>query len=492
MSVQKMYKRQRDSVVAVNSNYTDGNQVVQSLSGSGFLVRMHRRLYIVTAANLVFVGNAATPVTNIFVGVWDHHHKSHSVAAKVVGVDADANVAVLDLAQGHDYRRFCHHRRFEFARTSRVETGDAVFNIGFPLNRDTQTFVEGTVRDPHFMDPTGHFLAGLMVTNLLVDAGCYGSPTLNKYGEIVGILTFGASPMAEFGGEIGYSGGANSHTLHRILYEITEHRNSTNVPGGYAVNAKASLGNFSYVGVTNYNLSTLYPANYDHLRIRGVIVTQIDPTSPLANLLYNEPPLQVGDIIVWGQHRKHRIYFGNGQNEGPLGDLLYFINPMHHNDYASFGVIRTPNTNTDVTRIRVQFTATPAPSTEIVPSNFANRVLAPATPLFNELQFIGPVNIIDLESFTVMTTDSSTLYDKVIQSPLNPNVLFPARLSNGRLFYLNTPLSVASDVISTADLGAPIPISEVTFPADTPTSFQLQVNTSPLFTILTSHAVTYA
>ena len=479
MSTSSLYKSLRESIVSITSNYVDQQNVTQSFTGSGFLIRIRRRIYVVTTANLVLLTNVLTPMTSIFAGFYNYSGVNKSLALKIVGVDASANVAVLDLVDASYYRYLKNHHFIQFANSRKVDTSDYVCNISNPLNKDLQTFTEGSVRDYEYFDVTGRNQVSCVVTDLLVYASSSGSPLLNRKGQCIALLTFGFVDAFE-SAQTGFSGGCDSRTLRHIVHNIVRKRHVVELLPGYVSHVKGYLGPITYLGVTNYSLTSLYPTNYEHLQLRGIILTSTSSLSPLSHLLYNEPPLAVGDIIVWGQHNGNRYYFGNGRRQQPLGNLLWFIDPLSSHNKVSFGVIRSPSTNSRVTKVKTLLNTVIDPSIENVPSQFANRVFDPLTPQNGEIQITGSVNLISLGNVPILTPYATTFYNIVVQDQTNPSIIYAARLAGGQLFYLPTPLDNTSEVVVN---GVPVLIALVTSPPSTLLTFGVNIDTVPMTTL---------
>jgi hypothetical protein len=371
---------ERNAIVSISTFYPNQPSCV----AAGFLLRWGCRIFVVTAAHDVLFTAVTDPNNPIWVGVYNVNGRGRSrvFRAEIVGVDATADVGVLRL-RGRGTPRVGRHPTI--ALQTRCRAGDRVVNLSSPLNRDRNSFVEGTVRSVSWFDNSGQQIVGCLLTNLLVYGASSGSPVLHaRTRRCVGLVSFGFAT--------GFCGGCGSHTLRRILRNVLGHRNVQKVPEapseGYVSNLKGYLGPVQWVGVDSFTLTNLYPQNASKLEMRGFILTATSPDSPLSNLLHGAPPLQAGDIVVWGQHDGRRLVFGEGLSA--VGDLLWWINPRR-GPVVKFGIIRHPATNSRLQVVEARLDLSYNPATETPPVSGLPEQQCPSNPamLFTS-QFNGP------------------------------------------------------------------------------------------------------
>jgi hypothetical protein len=358
-------------------------------------MRWKKEVIVVTCAHLLLFTTVSQPATSLFVGIHNvnMHGKNFVYETEILGVDGLADVAILRIVPtGHQPRvNPDKHPTIKFS-CKKPKVGQTVFNISNPLNKDLGSFVSGTIRDPEWFDNSGTQLAANIVTNLLVYPASSGSPVLDEHGKCLGLVAFGFANADLDVQEVGFGGGCDAPTLKRIICNIMTHHSVNPVPGqNYVTNLKGYLGDTQILGINTYTIQSLFPSNFNRLQIRGFVLTTVDVNSPLANLI-DAPPLQPGDIVVWGQKRHgKRIVFGASLNQRPIGDLLWFVNPKGDN-LVTFGVIRDPMHNTEISKVRTHLNLIPDPNIEAPPQNglgssVATDCSAQAGP--NELQLCG-------------------------------------------------------------------------------------------------------
>ena len=118
------------------------------------------------------------------VWITDGYGVDRTYPAKVVGYDADADLAVLKIEAPEEL----YSARFGISDDLRV--GDTVYAIGNPLGlelRDTLTdgIVSATTRD---VDVNGVTMT-LLQTTAALNSGNSGGPLINQYGQVIGINT---------------------------------------------------------------------------------------------------------------------------------------------------------------------------------------------------------------------------------------------------------------------------------------------------------------
>lgn len=105
--------------------------------------------------------------------------------------------------------------------------GDECYMCGNPEGLDNLSISKGVVRDPNYFDPSGIQAPPILFVDTPTFNGNSGSPIVNKYCKIIGILTFGfgkylldigANPTAV--GDETLNGGSNLSVLQNQLPEL--------------------------------------------------------------------------------------------------------------------------------------------------------------------------------------------------------------------------------------------------------------------------------
>ena len=170
LTIQEIYDKVTPSVVAVL-----GQQKLYASVGTGVIFSPDG--YIVTNCHVIAgCSRCAVWITNAY-GV-DKEYE-----AKVVGYDADADLAVLKV-DGTDLPAA------EFGVSDDLQVGDPVYAIGNPLGLELRnTLTDGIVsainRD---VDVDGVTMT-LIQTTAALNSGNSGGPLINQYGQVIGINT---------------------------------------------------------------------------------------------------------------------------------------------------------------------------------------------------------------------------------------------------------------------------------------------------------------
>jgi hypothetical protein len=92
--------------------------------------------------------------------------------------------------------------------------GDECYMCGNPSGVDTRSISKGVVRDPNYFFPSGSQVPPTLFVDTPAFGGNSGSPIVNKYCKIIGILTFG------YVGNETLNGGSNLSVLQNQLPEL--------------------------------------------------------------------------------------------------------------------------------------------------------------------------------------------------------------------------------------------------------------------------------
>jgi serine protease Do len=155
-----------------------------SMLGSGVVIVLGDRHVVLTCAHCV------ENVKNITLETFD----GRMLASKVIALDEEADVALLDLPRGHDLPAAA------VGDSNTVSTRDTVFAVGTPLDSDLKFSVtRGSIS--HLERFSLSFLPSFQ-TDAAINPGNSGGGLFNKNGELIGI---NASTMESTAGSLGFS-----------------------------------------------------------------------------------------------------------------------------------------------------------------------------------------------------------------------------------------------------------------------------------------------
>jgi hypothetical protein len=125
----KLFQRLRDAIVTLATFHPDQ----PSCAASGFLFAHDDRLVVVTAAHDVLFTTVTDPNHPIYVGVYNVNGSGRNEVfrAKILGVDATADVGVLTLRAGRGQELPCpkRHPHIQLQDSQKSRAGDEVINI---------------------------------------------------------------------------------------------------------------------------------------------------------------------------------------------------------------------------------------------------------------------------------------------------------------------------------------------------------------------------
>ena len=174
-------------------------------------------------------------VTNAHVVAGASHHwvrfgTGERVAATVLGVDDERDVAVLALREDAAPGACATQRTrlqpciapLPLGRSAEVLVGQRVFAIGHPFSLEhtlTSGIVSGVGREVPARHTGGLPMFGLLQTDAALNAGNSGGPLLDTRGQVVGVNCAIASPSGAFAG-VGFA--IPIDTVRRIVEEILQ------------------------------------------------------------------------------------------------------------------------------------------------------------------------------------------------------------------------------------------------------------------------------
>ena len=241
----------------------------------------------ITAAHCV-INNNLTKVSNIWIinpitNSWKFIDKND------IYIDGISDIALIrsriDLT---NYPEYCLQLSEDYTKP-----GDVCYIIGNPGGIDEDSITVGCVRDNHYMEPYGYQITDSIHISAPGIGGNSGSPILNKDGYVIGIFTFGSSEQ----GRETFGGGSNLYVLRKSLSVLKKFNNNK---------LKRYLGiNWSHY-LHSYYLFIMYYINKDNIPSNGVMIYNIDISSPFYgileeyDLLLEAKILDTGEIIKFG------------------------------------------------------------------------------------------------------------------------------------------------------------------------------------------------
>jgi serine protease Do len=223
-------------------------------AGTGFI--FDKDGYIATNNHVV------ADASEVTVTMYD----GRELPAKVIGTDADTDLAVLkvDSDQPLPY--------VEFADSEAVRVGDPVIAIGNPFGLG-DSVTAGIVSAEHRVIGAGRF-DDFMQIDAPINHGNSGGPTFDLEGKVIGINTAIHSPT---GGNVGIGFAIPSNLASQIIADL---RDDGQVERGW-------------LGVHIQDIDQDLAANLDLDAPKGALVAQVTPDSPAATAGFEQ-----GDVIL--------------------------------------------------------------------------------------------------------------------------------------------------------------------------------------------------
>jgi serine protease Do len=224
--------------------------------GSGFIVDPSG--YILTNAHVI--DDAARITVKLDSG--------EELAAKVVGVDEDTDLAVLKIEAGHDLPYV------KLGNSDNARVGDWVLAVGSPFGL-TRTVTAGIVSQTKRETPQGSPFQRFIQTDAAINKGNSGGPLVNMDGDVIGINSQIATSTGDYNG-VGFAFPSNE---------------AGNVYQQIVKTGKVRRG---YLGVTLESVKPEFAKVYGLNDAQGAIVTQVTDRQSAAGVA----GLQVGDVIL--------------------------------------------------------------------------------------------------------------------------------------------------------------------------------------------------
>jgi hypothetical protein len=198
-----MYKATVRSIVTIDCEWTVGTIVKQKAYSTGFIVSADG--YIVTAAHSIktTIDKINRIPDHIFVTLLNPLHREIIFEARVVGIDARADVAMLHI------KDVSNLPALHIEQSYTALTGQDVAIIGNTFGIDPRSMATGTVRNARWKDPIVQNLLTNILTTVPTADGCSGAPILTVDGSVLGIHTAAFQPKVP----LRYTSSANVVTI---------------------------------------------------------------------------------------------------------------------------------------------------------------------------------------------------------------------------------------------------------------------------------------
>ena len=196
-SLTEIFERTEESVVQVNIR-SDNAINNRGNMGSGFVYKDDG--YIITNHHVV---DNAERVTITFLD-------GESYIAKIIGTDADLDIAVLKVEIGSTYLQ-----SIPIGDSSHLKVGEPIAAIGNPFGL-SGSMTSGIISQIGRLLPqdSGYSIPDVIQTDAAINPGNSGGPLLNMKGEVVGMNTAIQSATGEFTG-VGFA--VPSNTIKKVV-----------------------------------------------------------------------------------------------------------------------------------------------------------------------------------------------------------------------------------------------------------------------------------
>ena len=196
-SLTEIFERTEESVVQVNIR-SDNAINNRGNMGSGFVYKDDG--YIITNHHVV---DNAERVTITFLD-------GESYIAKIIGTDADLDIAVLKVEIGSTYLQ-----PIPIGDSSHLKVGEPIAAIGNPFGL-SGSMTSGIISQIGRLLPqdSGYSIPDVIQTDAAINPGNSGGPLLNMKGEVVGMNTEIQSATGEFTG-VGFA--VPSNTIKKVV-----------------------------------------------------------------------------------------------------------------------------------------------------------------------------------------------------------------------------------------------------------------------------------
>ena len=252
---------------------------------SGFF--LYGNGWVVSSAHGFLDGNVETKVNanSVYVSVTDMNGvtgQNMVLQATELYVDAAADLAVLKvpgvMTQPH----------LQWGNSIATGPGSRVYTIGNPFFSDHQSISQGLIRDNEFVR------FPVAVESVLTSDSSYeghsGSPIVDEYGKVVGVLTFGIKGSANVDVST-LTGGPSQRVAQPIISDMIANQTDYTKKGFLGANVWFPVNTFDIIdlGLVGSGFTT-----------KGIRLANIFPSEPLSNagLINDDIIVQVDDYIV--------------------------------------------------------------------------------------------------------------------------------------------------------------------------------------------------
>lgn len=291
---------------------------------SGFFV--YGNGWVVSSAHGFLEGNVQTkvPTNSVYVSVTNMNGvqgQNMVLQANEIYVDAAADLAVIKLpglmSQPH----------LQWGNSLASTPGSRIYTIGSPLSSDQQSISQGLIRDNEFVR------FPISVESILTSDSSYeghsGSPIVDEYGKVVGVLTFGIKGDANADVST-ITGGPSQRMAQPIVGRLIENQNDYTAKGFMGANVWFPVNAFDIIdlGLVGSGFNT-----------RGIRLANIASGEPL-----DVAGLQTDDIIV----KVDDFVVGDLDNQTHPTTVSWF---KQAGDDVQVQYIRPPSANIQVQQI---------------------------------------------------------------------------------------------------------------------------------------------
>ena len=309
-----IYKRLSPGVVTILSLFEGGSSILDSGGeggqGSGFV--LDGKGYIATNAHVV-TSDSGGRAKEVFIEFSD----GNRVQAKIVGVDPNADVALLKVDPGG-----LSLTPLQLGVSHNIAVGEPVAAIGSPFG-ERQSLSIGVISavDRNIESLTRFQIGDAIQTDAAINPGNSGGPLLDSRGRVLGI---NAQIKSQSGGGEGVGFAIPVDAVGRSLHELRS-------------NGKV---NYGYLGVQTLSLWPQLAQRLDLDVPNGALIQGIEPDSPAETA-----KLRSGDDEIGFQTTRVRtggdvIVAVNGHRLSRTDDLADEISAMSAGDRVELDLVR--------------------------------------------------------------------------------------------------------------------------------------------------------
>lgn len=255
----QLYEQVSPSVVAITIDERIGGEFFPLSSGTGFVYD--------TDGHIITNNHVVEGADRVIVYFLD----GSIVEAEVIGIDPDADIAVLQVDVDEDLLF-----PITFADSSKLVIGQRAVAIGSPFGQDwTMTTGIISALNRSITGLANFSTGGVIQTDTPINPGNSGGPLLNMRGELIGV---NAQIISEERANSGVGFAIPSNLVKRVSDELIE----------------SGEVRYSYIGISGDDMNIDYIRNLNlPNNTRGVVVTLVRPNEP-----GERGGLLINDVIV--------------------------------------------------------------------------------------------------------------------------------------------------------------------------------------------------